>query len=226
MPEVEPEDDRKLTTIDDPWEIRDQFLRLKHTEEATIKFLTQVGVWQAVEDKHVTAASAGKMLLSGSFGHQLFFGRALPVTVEGVWAGQAFWKNLLSDEDRLRGEFSPAPPQTAAPFEKTEFASKATFLNTLRLHIDWQLRKRRQPDGRITSAIEPRGVTEPFTLWDLMVATTHVDLLRKARIQICQRPDCAIPFTRGRKRPFCTWYCGHVTSVRKGREEKKRGKKR
>jgi hypothetical protein len=222
--------ERKLTVIDDPWEIRDRFLRLQHTEKDTLAFLTQIGVWKAVEDQNANAASAGKMLLDGYLGHRLFFGRALPITLEELWARQTFWKNLLSDPDRLRGEFPPPPPPTAAPFEKAEFASKAAALNTLPLHIDWQLQKRRHPDsGRVRTAIEPQGVIEPFTLWELLVATTHIDLLGQAKFQTCQRPDCAIPFT-GRKRDYCCWYCGHLQSVRRGRQkrrkEKKRGKKR
>jgi hypothetical protein len=226
VPEVDQSMEREFTTLDDPWEIRDQFLRLKHTEEATVKFLTQIGVWNAAEDRHVTAASTGKMLMSGSFGHRWFFGRALPVTLEELWAKQTMWKNLLSDPDRLRAGFSPPPPQTAAPFEKADFASKAAMLNTLPLHIDWQLQRRRQPDGQISTAIEPLGIIQPFTGWELLVATTHMDLLRRAQFQICARPDCAIPFT-GRQRQFCRQYCGHLESVRKKRRgEKQHGKRR
>ena len=221
VPEVDQDEERKLTVIEDPWEIRGAFLRLKHTEDATVKFLTQVGVWKAIEDKHVTAANR-KMELAGSFGHRIFFGRALPITLEELWAKQSYWQKLLSSgEDSLRKEFSPPPSGNAAPFEKVDFALKSSLLNTLSLHLEWQLQRRKQDDGRITSVVEPRGVVEPFTLWELLLATTHIDLLRRAKFQICQRPDCATPFT-GRERQYCTQYCGHLESVRKNREEEKR----
>jgi hypothetical protein len=224
VPNVDQSMERKLTVLDDPWEIRNQFLRLKHTEADTIKFLDSVGVWRAVGDRRVTSSTAGPMLLAGWFGHEMFFGRALPITLEELWAEQALWKQLLSNEERLRAEFSPPPPESAAPFEKAEHASKSGILNTQSLHIEWQIQKRRLANGEISSVNAPRGVIQPFTGWKLLVATAHVDLLRKAQIQVCKRPDCGIPFT-GRDRTFCSQYCGHLESVRKTRREKKQEKK-
>jgi hypothetical protein len=229
VPEIDQDMERKISTLDEPWAIRNDFLRLKHTEEAALKFLTKIGIWNAVEDHHATKASCGKMLLAGYFGHQLFFGRATFVPLEEFWARQAWWKNLLSDPNRLLAEFSPPSPAiNGAPFEKAKFAANATAVNTLRLHIDWQQRKRRQADGNVTTAMEPQGIVQPFTFHDLLVATAHVDLLTGAQIQICE--CCGIPFT-GRERKFCCWYCGHLQSVRRGRnkrrkEKEKRGKKR
>jgi hypothetical protein len=222
VPEVDQDMERKIGILDDPWEIRNEFLRLKHTEEAALKFLTKVGIWNAVEDRQATQASCGKMLLNGYFGHQLFFGTATFVPLGELWARQTWWKNLLSDEARLRAEFAPPPLPNAAPFEKAEFAAKATAINTLRLHIDWWKVNRRKTDGSVTAAMEPRGVVEAFTFHDLLVATAHMDLLTRAKIQICE--CCGIPFT-GRERKFCCWYCGHLQSVRKKRLWAKQQKK-
>jgi hypothetical protein len=219
VPEVDQGMERKITTLDDPWDIRNKFLRLKHSEEDALKFLTEIGVWSAVEDRQATKASCGKMLLNGWFGHRMFSGRARLVRFEELWAKQDWWKNLLLDRERLRLELSPpAPTLDAAPWQKSEFAGKATALNTLKLHIDWEQRKRLQADGHITTVVEPQGVVEAFTFAELLVATAHLDLLTKAKIQICQ--GCGNPFT-GRERKFCCWYCGHLQSVRKTRRERK-----
>jgi hypothetical protein len=226
VPDVDQSMERKFTTIENPWEIRTQFQGLKHTEKAAIEFLNRVGVWKAVAQHSVSAASAGKMLLAGSFGYETFFGRALPITLEELWAESSLWKNhLLSDEDRLRAEFSHPPPENAAPYQKMEFALKANVINTQRLHIVWQSQKRLQPDGHVRTAIEPQGLIQPFTGWDLLVATTHVDLLRKSKLQVCQRHDCGNKFT-GREAKFCSQYCGHLESMRKARREKSEEKKR
>lgn len=218
----------KIEKIAEPWELRDKFFRMKHEETAAIEFLNEVGVWSAVKDKRVPEwARAAGLELSGAFGYQFFFGWAQPITFEQLWRHQEHWRTLLLNPKNLRKEFGPAPPEDAAPFEKVDFAMKADFQNSLSIHMEWQ---RKRPDSKEEI---PSGVVQPITFRELLNATTHVDLLSRARFYVCQRPDCAIPFT-GRKRKFCEWYCGHITDVRKRREverkrrerEKTRGKKK
>jgi len=214
VPEVTQAMDLKLSPIEDPWELRNQFFRMKHDEKSAFEFLDQVGVWRAHEDPNVSA-SAGTMLLSGAFGHRLFFGRALPLTLEKLWRDQDHWANLLRTPKLLRAEFGRAPADDAAPYEKAEFASKANVANTLPLHMEWD-------------RSSPHAVIQPITGRELLVATTQVDLVTGARFQVCQRTDCGISFS-GRRRKFCQWYCGHIESVRAHREKarrQKRGKKR
>jgi hypothetical protein len=201
VPEVNQEMERKLTPIDDAWELRNQFFRMKHDEKTALDFLNHVGVWSAVADPHASA-SAGGMLLSGHFGHRHFFGRALPLTLEGLWRDKEHWKTLLRPENevQLRAEFGTPPPEDAPPFEKSSFASKARFQNTLPLHLEWHRKG-------------PRAVIQPITGSELLVATTQVDIVSGAARQICQRQDCGSPFS-GRRRKYCGWYCGHIESVR------------
>ena len=56
-----------------------------------------------------------------------------------------------------------------------------------------------------------------------VAATIQIDRLRKAKIHKCARPDCAIPFavTGERARKYCSWYCGHLESVRNKRKLEK-----
>jgi hypothetical protein len=47
--------------------------------------------------------------------------------------------------------------------------------------------------------------------------TITIDLLRELEFKTCARPDCGLPFeVKSRhKRKFCSWYCGHLESVRR-----------
>jgi hypothetical protein len=63
--------------------------------------------------------------------------------------------------------------------------------------------------------------------------TITIDFLRGVRFSVCQRPDCNgekyFACSSGHLRKYCSWYCGHIESVRRGREAqrfKTRKKKR
>ncbi len=214
VPEINQGMDRKLTPIEDPWELRNQFFRMTHDEKAASEFLNEVGVWRAHADPHVSEASAGRMLLSGTFGHRLFFGRALPLTFEELWRDQEHWANLLRTPSKLRAEFGRVPTDESPPFEKVEFSVKANLINTLPLHLEWRRGS-------------PHGVIQPITGRELLIATTQIDLVTGAPFQVCKRKDCGISFS-GRRRKYCQWYCGHIESVRAHRRKgrKQRGKRR
>jgi hypothetical protein len=57
---------------------------------------------------------------------------------------------------------------------------------------------------------------------EALVASLQIDFLRDAKFQKCARPDCAITFavTGNRERKYCSWYCGHIESVRRKRGTK------
>lgn len=50
-----------------------------------------------------------------------------------------------------------------------------------------------------------------------------IDLLRGVQFGVCARADCGKPFSfeSAHKRKYCTWYCGHLVSVRQGRDQKR-----
>jgi hypothetical protein len=66
------------------------------------------------------------------------------------------------------------------------------------------------------------------SLLEAVAASIQIDHLLKAKFQKCARPDCAIVFSikNDRHRKFCSWYCGHIESVRKLRRKSKEGKER
>lgn len=226
VPEIEQRRDyiANLAEIDDPSALRGEFLRLKHTEAASLEFLAKVGVWNAVEDRNPPSWSQS-MLMSGSFGYRYFNGRALPLTLEELWRQQSDWRSLLENPDALRSQFSTPPPSEATPHEKLKFSVNSLAFNTLQIHVAWQKQTRRQENGQKNTAVEPVAVLQTITGWEMLVATTHLDLLQRANFQRCQRSDCGIPFT-GRERKYCSWYCGHIVSVRNGRVPKGRGKRK
>jgi RNA polymerase-binding transcription factor DksA len=84
------------------------------------------------------------------------------------------------------------------------------MMNEFPMHIEW----------RRNGAF---AVVETITGLEMLVATTHLDLLRHADFKICARADCAIPFPRlsGHKRIYCSIECAHVVAQRALRERKK-----
>jgi len=52
-----------------------------------------------------------------------------------------------------------------------------------------------------------------------ILATIHLDHLRKAEFRFCSREDCGMPYeiTSHHERKYCTEYCAHIESVRKTR---------
>lgn len=50
-------------------------------------------------------------------------------------------------------------------------------------------------------------------------ATITMDMLRQVKFETCARPDCGQPFPimSKHKRKYCSQYCGHLESVRRGR---------
>jgi hypothetical protein len=48
-----------------------------------------------------------------------------------------------------------------------------------------------------------------------------IDLLQRVKFKICARRDCAAPFsvTSRHRREYCSQYCGHLESVRRGRKK-------
>ncbi|HEY4933663.1 MAG TPA: CGNR zinc finger domain-containing protein [Terriglobales bacterium] len=60
-----------------------------------------------------------------------------------------------------------------------------------------------------------------------MVLTVFFERLKGDRYRECARPDCDVVFRREtrHKRKFCSWYCGHLVSVRNSRIAKARKEK-
>jgi hypothetical protein len=208
----------RLVTHDDPWELRNEFLAMKHTEEATLGFLNRVGVWSATEEKYMRSPREQESRLDGAFGHRFLSGRALQLTLREFWATQQDWRKLLDDMRgsqnnpvRLRrvltARFGSLLPNGSGG-DLVTFAMQSRYSNTLPLHLEWR-------DNQL------HAIIQPITGHELMVATVWADVVTHAKFQVCE--NCGIPFT-GRKRKFHDWNCGHLVSVRAWRKRKNKQK--
>ncbi|HTY83410.1 MAG TPA: hypothetical protein VMB19_04285 [Silvibacterium sp.] len=84
------------------------------------------------------------------------------------------------------------------------------------------------PTRIITVKGNPRMAVTTTTFEDALALTLSIDAVRHAKRSKCARPDCGVPFTYtgGHARKFCTWYCGHIESVRKSRKLAKKAESR
>lgn len=193
----------------DGWAIRNCLLRLPHTEAAAIKFLNEVGVWWAEESYPDPRSPLFRQerRIDDAYGGRYFAGKALPVFTEQLWSIKAHWLHVLKHPSAWRDQFRNEPARRGQEGLKARINRDQ---NQLPLRIEWD-------KGR------PIGVIETITGEELLTATAQLDFLRQARFAICQRPDCAIPFSIMSEHPrkYCEWNCGHLESIRRQRRKAK-----
>lgn len=204
--------------IEDPRKLRNEFLRMERSEEAALRFLRLVGVWDV--DEREPQSDLPETRLSGTFGFRVVTGAARSVALDDIWAAQEYWKDLLKGpakrrDEKLRAKFGPPPHADARPHDHITFAWNTHFFNTLPMHLEWKR--------------NPHAVIQPVTARELLIAATWVDLVSGSQFQECEH--CGTPFTWDRKRTFCPPYkltgispCAHVVAQReyKKREDAKK----
>ena len=195
----------------DGWGLRRRFLRLEPADrKAALQFLQGVGVWRA-ESAPGASLEEGNKLVSGAFGGRVFNGRAVSVPLQDLWRQQQSWLKALRDPRAIKKRLGPPPGPEAKSVERLAYGLKTATSNELPMHIEW----------RRGGAV---AVVETITGMEMLVATTHLDLLRHSDFQNCARPDCGIPFARrsGHNQIYCSTECAHVVAQRALRERKKR----
>jgi hypothetical protein len=196
----------------DGWGLRRRFLRLRSDDgKAALQFLTEVGIWRA-ESAPGASLEEGNKLVSGAFSARAFNGRALAVPLHNLWRQQQWWLKILRDPAALKAKFGPPPLPNARGSQKLLFALQTATMNELPMHIEWKR------SGAF-------AVVETMTGWEMLVATTHLDLLRHANFRSCARADCGIPFPRlsGHNQIYCGPECAHVVAQRALRKRRKKG---
>lgn len=169
----------KATTFD-PWEKRDEFLRLrKGDNDALLSFLNTVGLLGVftVSEEDKVCRMKGPDGISYSANYQ-------PCNeVQEIWHIRRLIQGSLENLSSETGEYG-------------DFKLR---LATLR--------------GTARATITTTTFLEALTL------TLRIDRLLGAKVQKCSRPDCGVTFTvaSGHQKKYCTWYCGHLESVRKQR---------
>jgi len=210
VPAVSQSGSVKVSEIDG-WALRRRFLRLKPNDgKAALQFLQEIGVWRA-QSVPEASLEEGNKLVSGAFGARLFNGRALSVPLHDLLRQQQWWLKTLRDPAALKAKFGSPPLPNARGSQKLLFALQTASMNEFPMHVEWR-----------------RGgafaVVETITGWEMLVATTHLDLLRHANFKSCARADCGIPFPRlsGHNQIYCGPECAHVVAQRATRERKKK----
>jgi hypothetical protein len=222
MPEVEQNPNRRLKLIlDDPQDLRTEFLRLPHNVRAALKFLNKIGVWSAWTVKSITSKGVRdgtvipEMRLDGSFGYRYLRELAvLPMSLDRLWDEQKYWRELLCNNwALLRMKFRSLPSEDASTSEKMQFAISTEFGNTLPMHLEW----------KVGPSQYPRAIIQPMTGQEFLIATAWLDIVTQQKSQICQRSDCGCPFT-GRLQKYCSDSCAHLVAVRAYRDRKRKAR--
>lgn len=67
------------------------------------------------------------------------------------------------------------------------------------------------------------GIVTLTDAYRMLWATVFVDMAKGLRFKVCQREDCGEPFPleSKHKRKFCSWYCAHITTVRRNRPKRR-----
>src|ERR1035437_1276532 len=216
MPEVDQRPQRKLTAIlDDPRDLRTEFLNLPNKQDAALRFLNKIGLWSTwkartlIRGQWELGTPIRGQRVEGAFGYRYFSHlAALPLELKELWRRQRYWKRVLQKNlTLLRYEFAALPRADASPAEQEAFAINSEFGNTLPIHVEWK-----SGPGQL-----PRAIIQPLTGVEFLKATAWLDVVQQAKVQICQRRDCGLPFT-GREQKYCSDSCGHLMAVRAFRE--------
>lgn len=72
----------------------------------------------------------------------------------------------------------------------------------------------------------PYHYHEDACVWGAIKTATTVDFLRGSKFSLCSRVDCRQPFEARSGKLYCSWYCAHIVSVRKGRKAEQAERKK
>jgi hypothetical protein len=189
---------------DDPWPMREEFLRLKRDTKALLAFLNKWGVWGRTQTS-VTFIPAGADSPEKP--------PLLHVSI-GV---------IEDEEDRMKVQVvNSRSLYYLLPVSIWEFQTECrTGLD--RPADKWLSKHRlRTLDSRREY---PHYVLRSTSCRRTILDTIAIDHLRKVPFRLCARPDCRTPFAveSRHQREYCCQYCAHLESVRKQRAAKKEG---
>jgi hypothetical protein len=182
----------------DGWKLRDEFFRLPDNDpHKLLAFLNAVGAWS--EDPEEAALDSRRY---PCYAH-----------LDDVWRFRTDLKDALLREHRQSFIRSVAPrltkPKTLADLH---WGEPYSWVNSFQFCFEL--------------SDVAAGVVSITNARRMLLATVFVDIARQLRFKICQRPDCGkmFPLESKRKKKFCDWYCGHITTVRRNRPHKGRRK--
>lgn len=189
----------------DAWKCRDQFFDMREGDnDALLKFLAKVGVWLQMEGEMLDHSS--KAVIEHYRG-----GHPVPIDIRGLWKFREKLRDALVNKKSFRETYAPL---LSRPETGLQLVQESGGEFNLRLEI--------------TNVAT--GVVTLTDAYHALLATVFFDVARGVRFKTCERVDCGKPFPleSKHKRKFCSWYCAHITTVRRNRPQsdgkKKAGK--
>jgi hypothetical protein len=128
------------------------------------------------------------------------------------------------------GPWDDAAPEGSAYFQAERFwEDRETLIGVIKAGVsDWDNSPSDFGLTLIRRSKYPQLILADRLCRDAILHSVTVDLLRGTKFHLCARKDCRTPFavTNGHKKIFCTQYCGHLVSQRKGRKQEQKLKAR
>ena len=197
-------------TVYDPWGMRREFFQLEEGDhEGLLEFLNRIGLFRKVD--------AGSIAISNAIESE--------IRRRGGKPEIGRWDNLKSywfDAEGGSYEVLDPEPIFARSVDLWRLVSKREMLHPT---------ERGFSESNFEIRFPIKGASGLITTTDFMAASSlsiRSDQLQGARTRKCKRPDCGALFSSigPRKRKYCSWYCGHIESVRRERrrERKAHGK--
>jgi hypothetical protein len=203
-----------------PWQMREEFLRLKRDTKALLAFLKKWGVWGPTRTLALLRSNSEKP----------FTNEDHPEWSRLLFPSQFDPKRVPPDILGLVGSDSPESTgldrkglNYLFPCEVWTFQEQCR--DALRKPVDEWL-----PTQKLLALIPreqyPHYLLRASNCQTAILNAILIDLLRKVKFRLCARPDCRAPFAIESKhrRDYCSQYCAHLESVRRQRraEAKKR----
>lgn len=187
--------------IDNGWECRKEFLKLPEDDnQALCAFMNKIGLFGP---DNARPGEAVRTYHTADLSRTVTLPRQIQMLPNRIWGLR---RALVEDLDMKKKEFIQLYASDSGP--KSGFIPELPF----RFKLD---------------ADVPTGVLTTVALWEMLLVTIYVDLVRGFSFQTCERPDCLMKFAveTGHPRKFCSQYCGHLESIRKNRRLKKNNRR-
>lgn len=121
----------------------------------------------------------------------------IPIDVGGLWKFRESLKRAMTNKTAFKETYAPL---LADSEDGVEFPLRLELTNVA--------------SGALT-------LTDAY---HALLATVFFDVARGIPFKTCERKDCGQPFPLESKheKKFCSWYCAHITTVRKNRPHSKK----
>jgi hypothetical protein len=180
----------------DPWKCREAFFGIREGESESLrKFLHKVGLWLPE-----AADRMGEGHWSKDIRHHCEAGNPIPISVKGLLRFRHSLQSALLDVEAFKRDYAPTLTSPETGFELYEQSG-------LRFPLQFEL-------TNVAS-----GVIILSDAYNMLLATTLIDVARGIRFAICARESClkSFPLKTKRRKIFCSPKCAHAACEKRNR---------